>query len=95
MIQLAITNGEIFQKMQEDVNYLILMMETKNYLPLPWNYGEKFETMFVNANGFVTFSEASEEYGHFPLPSAMMPSNLVAAFATDLNPSWRRHLCLV
>jgi hypothetical protein len=34
----------------------------------------------------VTFSEASEEYGHFPLPSAMMPSNLVAAFATDLNP---------
>ena len=49
-------------------------------------YGEKFETKFVNANGFVTFSEASEEYGHFPLPSAMMPSNLVAAFATDLNP---------
>ena len=27
------------------------------------------------------------EHGHFPLPSRMMPTALVSAFAKDLNPS--------
>ena len=50
-------------------------------------YGEKFNQMFVNANGYITLGAPSTEHGHFPLPTAMMPGNLVAPFAMDLNPA--------
>ena len=50
-------------------------------------YGSKSSEVFVNSNGYLTFGEGSLDHGHFPLPSRMMPGNLVAPFAMDLNPS--------
>jgi subtilisin family serine protease len=50
-------------------------------------YGEKSKNVFVSSNGYLTFEEGSMEHGHFPLPSRMMPTALVSAFAKDLNPS--------
>ena len=41
----------------------------------------------MGSNGYLTLGQPSVEHGHFPLPTAMMPANLIAAFATDLDPS--------
>ena len=50
-------------------------------------YGEKFNSAYISSNGYVTFEKGSNEHGHFPLPSSMMPGNLVAPFAMDLAPN--------
>ena len=50
-------------------------------------YGEKSQNVFISSNGYLTFEEGSMEHGHFPLPSRMMPTALISAFAMDLNPS--------
>ena len=50
-------------------------------------YGKKFSEVFVNSNGYLSFGAGSIEHGHFPLPTSMMPGNLVAPFAMDLDPS--------
>ena len=50
-------------------------------------YGEKFNSAYISSNGYVTFDKGSNEHGHFPLPSSMMPGNLVAPFAMDLTPN--------
>jgi hypothetical protein len=44
-------------------------------------YGEKSKNVFVSSNGYLTFEEGSMEHGHFPLPSRMMPTALISAFA--------------
>jgi subtilisin family serine protease len=49
-------------------------------------YGKKFNEVFINSNGYTTFGKGSVEHGHFPLPSTMMPGNLIAPFSMDLNP---------
>ena len=49
-------------------------------------YGKKFNEVYINSNGYTTFGKGSVEHGHFPLPSTMMPGNLIAPFAMDLNP---------
>ena len=49
-------------------------------------YGDKQSEVFVSSNGYITFGAGSIEHGHFPLPSTMMPGNLIAPFAMDLNP---------
>jgi subtilisin family serine protease len=50
-------------------------------------YGKKFSEVFVNSNGYLSFDAGSIDHGHFPLPTSMMPGNLVAPFAMDLDPS--------
>ncbi|MDG0964229.1 MAG: S8 family serine peptidase, partial [Opitutales bacterium] len=50
-------------------------------------YGEKFNSACISSNGYVTFEKGSNEHGHFPLPSSMMPGNLIAPFAMDLSPN--------
>ena len=50
-------------------------------------YGKTFKEVFVSSNGFVTLGQGSTEHGHFPLPTTMMPGNLIAPFAMDLDPS--------
>ena len=50
-------------------------------------YGEKFNSAYISSNGYITFEKGSNEHGHFPLPSSMMPGNLVAPFAMDLSPN--------
>ena len=41
----------------------------------------------MGSNGYLTLGQPSVEHGNFPLPTAMMPANLIAAFATDLDPA--------
>ncbi|MBT6852377.1 MAG: tandem-95 repeat protein, partial [Opitutae bacterium] len=48
-------------------------------------YGKEYKEAFVNANGYLTFEKGAEDHGHFPLPTPMMPGNLVTPFAMDLN----------
>jgi subtilisin family serine protease len=50
-------------------------------------YGEKFNSVYINSNGYVTLGKGSNEHGHFPLPSSMMAGNLIAPFAMDLAPN--------
>ena len=50
-------------------------------------YGQAFDQVFVSSNGYLTFGQGSSDHNHFPLPSQMMAANLIAAFATDLDPS--------
>jgi len=50
-------------------------------------YGEQFNEIFVSSNGYLSFGKGSSEHGHFPLPTTMMPGNLIAPFAMDLDPS--------
>ena len=53
-------------------------------------YGQSYGEVFVGSNGYLTLGQPSVEHGHFPLPTAMMAGNLIAAFATiprSLN--WR------
>ena len=50
-------------------------------------YGQSYGEVFVGSNGYLTLGQPSVEHGHFPLPTAMMAGNLIAAFATDLDPS--------
>ena len=60
---------------------------TKVSLPFSMDfYGVNQSEIFVNSNGYLTFESGSIEHGHFPLPSTMMPGNLIAPFAMDLNP---------
>jgi subtilisin family serine protease len=50
-------------------------------------YGEDFQKVYVNTNGYLTLGAPSSVHGHFPLPSTMMPNNLIAPMAMDLNPA--------
>jgi subtilisin family serine protease len=50
-------------------------------------YGKTYKEVFVSSNGYLTLERGSSEHGHFPLPSTMMPGNLIAPFAMDLDPS--------
>jgi subtilisin family serine protease len=50
-------------------------------------YGQTYGEIFVGSNGYLTLGQPSVEHGNFPLPTAMMPANLIAAFATDLDPA--------
>jgi subtilisin family serine protease len=50
-------------------------------------YGKEFEKAYVNSNGYLTLGNPSNQHGHFPLPSTMMPGNLIAPMAMDLNPA--------
>ena len=50
-------------------------------------YGKEFEKAYINSNGYITLGNPSNQHGHFPLPSTMMPGNLVAPMAMDLNPA--------
>ncbi|MDA8775481.1 S8 family serine peptidase [Opitutales bacterium] len=50
-------------------------------------YGEKFNSAYISSNGYLTFDKGSNMHGHFPLPSSMMPGNLVSPFAMDLAPN--------
>jgi hypothetical protein len=57
-------------------------------------YGKEFEKAYVNSNGYLTLGNPSNQHGHFPLPSTMMPGNLIAPMAMDLNPANRwKNLC--
>ena len=57
-------------------------------LPFPMElYGKTFNEVFVSSNGYLTLGKGSSEHGHFPLPTTMMPGNLIAPFAMDLDPS--------
>jgi|GEM_PF-445211 len=50
-------------------------------------YGKEFEKAYINTNGYFTLGNPSNQHGHFPLPSTMMPGNLIAPMAMDLNPA--------
>ena len=50
-------------------------------------YGKEFEKAYINSNGYLTLGFPSNQHGHFPLPSTMMPGNLIAPMAMDLNPA--------
>ena len=50
-------------------------------------YGQTFSEVFVSSNGYLSLGSGSSEHGHFPLPTKMMAGNLIAGFATDLDPS--------
>ncbi len=50
-------------------------------------YGRAFESVFVSSNGYVTFDTGSAAFSNHPLPSAVMPSSLVAALFQDLYPA--------
>ena len=50
-------------------------------------YGKTFKEVFVSSNGYLTLGKGSSEHGHFPLPTTMMPGNMIAPFAMDLDPS--------
>ncbi len=50
-------------------------------------YGKEFEKAYINSNGYLTLGSPSNQHGHFPIPSTMMPGNLIAPMAMDLNPA--------
>ena len=62
--------------------------QAKIATPFPLSfYDQSFNEIFVSSNGYLTLGHGSSLHGHFPLPTTMMPGNLIAAFATDLDPS--------
>jgi hypothetical protein len=48
-------------------------------------YGSSFTQVRVSTNGFLSFTDASTEFGNQPLPNSGGPANLVAPFWDDLN----------
>ena len=65
-----------------------MMVFLRLTLPFEFDlYGQSYGEVFVGSNGYLTLGQPSVEHGHFPLPTAMMAGNLIAAFATDLDPS--------
>jgi len=77
------TSGELLEELSSTDDGF-----TKIALPFGFDfYDQSFSEVFVSSNGYLTFGSGSSLHGHFPLPTTMMPANLVAAFATDLDPS--------
>ena len=59
-------------------------------LTLPFSidfYENSFDQVFVSSNGYLTLGQGFSDHNHFPLPTNMMAGNLIAAFASDLDPS--------
>ena len=59
-------------------------------LTLPFSidfYENSFDQVFVSSNGYLTLDQGFSDHNHFPLPTNMMAGNLIAAFASDLDPS--------
>ena len=50
-------------------------------------YGQRFDSMRIVSNGFISFTDTSTAYSNQPLPSSAGPENLVAPFWDDLNPT--------
>jgi subtilisin family serine protease len=77
------TDGELLTELsQSDDGY------SEVALPFTMSlYGEEFDRVYVSSNGYLTFGSPSTDHAHFPLPSTMMPGNLVAPLAMDLNPA--------
>ena len=89
MPQAPLTNGKIFPNRQA-LERSLQIRRCVRQVALPFAmelYGKTFKEVFVSSNGFVTLGQGSTEHGHFPLPTTMMPGNLIAPFAMDLDPS--------
>ena len=50
-------------------------------------YGLTQSDITISSNGYVTFGSSGVEYLNTPLPSPLLPDNLIAPFWDDLNPA--------
>lgn len=50
-------------------------------------YGTAHSSFYVSSNGYITFGFGASQYSNYPLPSTNAPTNLIAGFFDDLNPS--------
>jgi len=50
-------------------------------------YGSTFSTFRVCSNGWISFTSTATTYTNYELPSASAPTDLIAPFWDDLNPS--------
>jgi len=48
-------------------------------------FGQTYRSVYVGSNGYVTFGSGSPSNNSAPLPGTVMPGNIIAAFASDLD----------
>ncbi|MBD3169965.1 MAG: S8 family serine peptidase [candidate division Zixibacteria bacterium] len=50
-------------------------------------YDNTFGSIRICSNGFLSFTSTSTQYSNYPIPDPNQPTNLIAPFWDDLNPS--------
>jgi hypothetical protein len=49
-------------------------------------YGNEYSSLYINANGMITFGAGSGSLSNSALPSTSVPNNMIAWFWDDMNP---------
>ncbi len=57
-------------------------------LPFSFNYFDNtYNDLYIGSNGYVTFGSGTTDLGNDPIPSTNTPSDIIALYWDDLNPS--------
>ncbi|HYW68004.1 MAG TPA: FlgD immunoglobulin-like domain containing protein, partial [bacterium] len=51
-------------------------------------YGELFDSVYIGTKGWMSFDSPSGVYNNTPIPSDLMPNNMLAPLWDDLNPNF-------